>query len=709
MAIPIKIFGMPSGDRMGERLFDQPPQLRERLWGHLGRILLFAIAFFLFQRLTFLLRFPPYQRTTVWVPGALTFSALLIWPLHHWWNVFLGLCLGAVAAYHGDPQISGSQALLIAPFHFATVAATVWAVRRWCSAIPFATVSWMLVFILAAGVVVPLATSLPGDLLRLAQRKPDVWPIAIRSVLCTALGMLIATPAFTLLLMGGWRQWRHAPWMRVIEGTVLALCLLGTAGCVFTTPSVPNSFAAFIYAPIPLLVWAALRFEVAGVSWALLGIAYLSTGSAIQGLGPFVHGFPDDHVLQLQLFLLALSLPLLVMAVGVQERREAYGLLLQEMDQRRRTEERFRLVVESTPSAMLMVDARGRIELANHQTGKLFGYREEQLIGQPVTLLLPPRFHVSQKKKLDDFFSAPAQGRLGFQWSLTGLKKQGAEFPMEVSLTPIESGSGRMALVAVIDNTEKQQAEEARRELVHASRLAVLSELTASIAHEINQPLGAILSNAEAAELLLEDPSPSLDEVRRILADIRKDDLRAGEVIRRLRALLRQGEVERQPIGMRLVISDVVAILRGEAERRGVEVAIDPHAVDAVVLADRIHLQQVMLNLMVNAMEAMAEQEGPKRLRISSYLLENQVVVSVQDNGPGVPEAVRNKLFDRFFSTKREGMGMGLAISRSLIEEHGGRIWMENAPEGGAVFHFSLPLTPQSVSSEVDIPEELMR
>jgi two-component system sensor kinase FixL len=705
---------MASTDRPGESLLVQPPALGKRLLGHLGRILLFAIAFFLFQRLTFLLRFPPYQRTTVWVPGALTSSALLIWPLRHWWNVFLGLCLGAVAAYHGDPQIPGSQALLIAPFHFATVAATVWVVRRWCSAIPFATVPWMLVFVVAAGVVVPLATSLPGDLVRLSQRKPDVLPIAIRSILCVSLGMLIATPAFTSLLMGGWRKWQDASWMRVIEGTLLALCLLATAGWVFTTPAVPNQFAAFVYAPIPLLVWAALRFEVAGVSWALLGIAYLSTGSAIGGLGPFVQGVPDDHVLQLQLFLLALSLPLLFMAVGVQERRQAYRLLLEEMDQRRQTEERFRLVVESTPSAMLMVDAGGRIELANHQTGKLFGYREEQLIGQPMTLLLPARFHALQQKKLEDFFSAPSLRRLGFESSLTGLKKQGVEFPMEISLTPIESGGGLMALVAVIDNTEKQQAEEARRELVHASRLAVLSELTASIAHEINQPLGAILSNAEAAELLLEDPSPSLDEVRRILSDIRKDDLRAGEVIRRLRALLRQGEVERQPIGMRSVISDVVAILRGEAERRGVEVAIDtpesdPMVVDAVVLADRVHLQQVMLNLMVNAMEAMAEQEGPKRLRIASSRKDNQLVVSVQDNGPGVPESVRNKLFDRFFSTKREGMGMGLAISRSLIEEHGGRIWMENAPEGGAVFHFSLPLAPPSVSSGSLIPEEVMR
>ncbi|MFN5770161.1 MAG: ATP-binding protein [Pirellulaceae bacterium] len=705
---------MASSDPLGKNLYDNRPELFGKFWGHLGRILLFAIAFFLFQRLTFLLRFPPYQRTTVWVPGALTFSALLIWPLHHWWNVFLGLCLGAVAAYHGDPQIPGSQALLIAPFHFATVAATVWVVRRWCSAIPFATVPWMLVFVVAAGVVVPLATSLPGDLVRLTQGKPDVLPIAIRSILCVALGMLIATPAFTSLLMGGWRQWRDAPWIRVIEGTALALCLLATAGWVFTTPSVPNQFAAFVYAPIPLLVWAALRFEVAGVSWALLAIAYLSTGSAIQGMGPFVQGLPDNHVLQLQLFLLALSLPLLFMAVGVQERRQAYGLLLQEMDQRRRTEERFRLVVESTPSAMLMVDARGRIELANHQTGKLFGYREEQLIGQPMTLLIPTRFHASQQKKLENFFSAPALRRLGFESSLTGLTKQGTEFPMEIILTPIESGGGLMALVAVIDNTEKQRAEEARRELVHASRLAVLSELTASIAHEINQPLGAILSNAEAAELLLEDPSPSLDEVRRILSDIRKDDLRASEVIRRLRALLRQGEVERQPIGMQLVISDVVAILRGEAERRGVEMAIDsptpdPMAVDAVVLADRIHLQQVMLNLMVNALEAMSEQEGPKRLRISSSLQDNQVVVSIQDNGPGVPESVRNKLFDRFFSTKREGMGMGLAISRSLIEEHGGRIWMDIAPEGGAVFHFSLPLAPHSVSSGTDMPEEVMR
>jgi C4-dicarboxylate-specific signal transduction histidine kinase len=249
-------------------------------------------------------------------------------------------------------------------------------------------------------------------------------------------------------------------------------------------------------------------------------------------------------------------------------------------------------------------------------------------------------------------------------------------------------------LVAVTDNTERQRAEEARRELIHASRLAALSEFTASIAHEINQPLGAILSNADAAEMLLESPTPPLDEVRRILVDIRNDDLRASNVIRSLRALLRRGEVERNPVEINRLVREVATILRAEALRRGIEVRVELAATDLEVLGDRVHLQQVLLNLIINGMEAMQDSHEEKQLRISTVRQGDEVLVSVADRGCGVsPESIP-RLFDRFFSTKKEGMGLGLAISRSLVEEHGGRIWVENASERGTIVRFSLPLDP---------------
>lgn len=692
---------------MADETIDRPESSQGSRLPQIARatlvILGFALAFFLLQRLTFLLRFPPYERTTFWVPGALTFSAMLLAPVRKWWWFYLGLCLAGYAAYYGDQQIPASMALLSAQFHFLAIAAGVTVIRRFAEGIPFASVSSMLAFMFAAGIVVPVATSVPIDLIRLYRGVPEVWPTAIRSYLCVALGMLIATPALTTLISQAGIWWQAANRLKLLEALVLSVALIVVGIGVFTTSSVPNSIPALVYAPVPFLLWAALRFEVAGASWALLAIAYLSTWNAINGRGPFSGRTPDDHVLQLQLFLLAISPPLLLMAAGVGERRRAYSRLLDEMQERRKTEERFRLVVESTPNAMLMVNRQGDIALANQQTERLFGYRQEELLGRPFAQLFPERLQTAPASSLREFFAAPALRGIGNGEELFGRRKNGSEFPLEIGLTPIESPHGLQALAAVTDNTERRRADEARRELVHASRLAVLSEFTASIAHEINQPLGAILSNADAAELLLESASPPLDEVRRILADIRSDDLRASEVIRRLRGLLRRGEVERQPLDLNAVVRDVSTILRAEALRRGVEINLKLIANPCIVWGDRVHLQQVLLNLIVNGFEAMSDARGAGRVTVSTNESSGEVIVSVSDSGSGISAERLPKLFDRFFSTKREGMGMGLAISRSLVEEHGGRIWAESPPGQGATFHFALPLEPIGPATKTEL------
>jgi two-component system sensor kinase FixL len=374
------------------------------------------------------------------------------------------------------------------------------------------------------------------------------------------------------------------------------------------------------------------------------------------------------------------------------------------MQERGKTEERFRLVVESTPNAMLMVNRLGEIVLANQQTERLFGFRQDELLGQPFELLFPERLRTAPAISLREFFAAPAFRGIGNGAELFGLRKNGSEFPLEIGLTPIESPSGLLALAAVTDNTERRRAEEARRELVHASRLAVLSEFTASIAHEINQPLGAILSNADAAELLLESSTPPLDEVRRILADIRSDDLRASEVIRKLRALLRRGEVERQPVDLNGVVRDVSTILRAEAQRRDIEIKLQLATNPCVVWGDRVHLQQVLLNLIVNGFEAMSESGSERRVTIVTAEVAGEVLVSVADSGSGIPAERLPRLFERFFSTKQDGMGMGLAISRSLVEEHGGRIWADSTPGQGTTFHFALPLEPAAAAATPESP-----
>lgn len=242
-------------------------------------------------------------------------------------------------------------------------------------------------------------------------------------------------------------------------------------------------------------------------------------------------------------------------------------------------------------------------------------------------------------------------------------------------------------------------ASRLRAELAHASRLAVAGELAAALAHEINQPLAAILSNADAAEMILDAGDDRRELLKTIVSDIRRDDVRASEVIRRLRTLLEKHDVEQALFSLDEAATDVELVLRPEARRRGVVLTVQPSGSQAVLLGDRVQIQQVLINLVLNAMDAVAD--VPETRRVVSLIVEHApdvCTVRVVDQGHGIAPENRSRVFESFFTTKRRGMGLGLAIARTIVEAHGGSIRTGTAPFDVTEFIVTLPARPEADS-----------
>ncbi len=363
-------------------------------------------------------------------------------------------------------------------------------------------------------------------------------------------------------------------------------------------------------------------------------------------------------------------------------------------------EERFRLVVEASPSGIVLMNGEGRVVLVNAETERLFGYTREELTGKSVEMLVPERFRGDHPGHRAGYLAAPRARPMGLGREVSARRKDGTEFTAEIGLSPVPREDGPLVLAAIVDVTARRQDEaevlRLRADLAHAGRVSTMAQLASGLAHELNQPLGAILRNAEAAELLLQRSPPDLEEVRAILADICRDDHRAGEVIDRMRALLKRRGLERVELNSRSwwTRSWSWCSRTRRAARCGwawrSQKALPP------VRGDRVHLQQVLLNLILNGMDAMAEVPAERRRLVvrARQADAGTIEVAIADAGHGVAAAKLARLFEPFFTTKPDGLGLGLPISATIIGAHGGRIWADSGP-AGATFYFTVPVNPE--------------
>ena len=394
---------------------------------------------------------------------------------------------------------------------------------------------------------------------------------------------------------------------------------------------------------------------------------------------------------------------------NIRERERVEDALREQLTERRRAEEELRRS-EAYLAEGQRISHTGSWGW-NVATGELFWSQEHfRIFGfdhettKPSSAMFLERIHPNDRPFVEQTIDWAVRERIDFELDYRIVLTDGSTKYLQSLGHPVISESGDLVefVGTVIDATERKGAEEALREaqaeLAHVTRVMTMGELAASIAHEINQPLAAVVTNGGACLRWLAGESPNLDEAREAAQRIIRDGNRANEVINRIRALMRKTDTEKTSLDINEVIEEVILLTRNETTRSDVTVGMELAADLPPVFGDRVQLQQLMLNLLMNGVEAMASvDDRPRELLIQSRSHESdQVLVAVQDCGKGIDMDDLEKIFDAFYTTKLQGMGMGLAISRSIVEAHGGRLWATPNEGEGATIQFSLPMSSQS-------------
>jgi two-component system sensor kinase FixL len=362
-------------------------------------------------------------------------------------------------------------------------------------------------------------------------------------------------------------------------------------------------------------------------------------------------------------------------------------------------EDHLRSILDTIPDAMIVIDDHGIIQHFSTAAERLFGYSEHEAIGQNVSILMPEPDSSRHDGYLARYQSTGERHIIGIGRIVTGKRRDGATFPMHLSVGEMHSGGKRHFTGFVRDLTEHQRTQaklqELHSELVHISRLSAMGEMASALAHELNQPLTAISNYMKGSRrLLAASADPNIAKIETALDRAADQAIRAGQIIRRLRDFVSRRESEKRVESLAKLIEEAVALGLAGAREQNVMLRLDLDAECDRVLVDRVQIQQVLINLFRNALEAMVESPKREIAASSTKASDDTVELSISDTGHGFSEATTANLFETFFTTKETGMGVGLSISRSIIEAHGGRMWAEPNDSGGATFRLTLPIAP---------------
>jgi len=661
-------------------------------------LLVFAPVALVSNEVDALLRYPEIGAAVLFTPYAALTTALVFAPRRQWgWYILVGALAHFVAHWPHWPF----SWVLLADVSNVTRALVATALLRLAFKGPprLDSVAALARFVLSAVLVAPaVGATIGAENVMLHHASPTYWSAWSVWFMSSALTGLTILPCFILGVAAALKWRPHAvDARRVAEGAALLVAFLITSAIAFRVHSDNRwQLALLFYAPLPVLIWTALRFGTATACAALSGLTIAAVWSADRGAGAFRAFARDEDILILQVFVVLTALPVLCIG-AVSGARHAVVQL-------------HRALLASLHDAIAILDSRGVVVEVNESWRRF----AEASHGPPFhRARVGDSYALLCEKSAEGGDTTGVRARSGVT---SVLNRDVGRFEMEyddhsgtrssryaLSVEPLERPDGG-AVVVRADVTARRFAqveiEEQRRELSHLARVASLGQLSGAFAHELNQPLASISNNAEAARYLLKRRPVDLVELDAILKDIVGADQRAALVIRRLRAMLKRGETRIQAVDAAELVDEVLELAHAELITRRIAVAALVAPDLPSVLADRIQLQQVLLNLILNAAEAMRSTPEADR-RVSLIVRSDDgsnLHFSVRDHGPGISPSLIDHLFEPFVTTKPEGLGLGLSISRAIIAAHGGRLWAENNADQGATVHCLVPSNVTNVT-----------
>jgi two-component system, LuxR family, sensor kinase FixL len=663
-----------------------------------GIALSVALAYYLGAKIGFALTLRPHPVSVLWPPNSILLAALLLTPVRVWWVILLAAFPAHLAA---QLQSNVPPMMILCWFISNSCEALIGAgcVRYLIDRpVRFDRLGNVGIFIFFAAFLAPLLSSfLDSAFVAINRFGQDsywqVWRIRFTSNILASLTLV----PFIVTWSGDGIAWGKIRRARILEAGLLLIGLLSINTIVFYKLA-PTADSALLYLPLPFLIWAAVRFGSCGASAAICALTFLAIWSAGHGYGPFSTRSAEENALSIQMFLIVMSVPLLLLAGVIEERSKGETTL-------REREERISLAAESANLAFWSINFEGKESWMSDKGRAIFNFGPDEDLSRELFL---SRVHPEDRNAVGEAIERARASWQTFEFEYRLLRPDGeTRWLISRGRYVGNDREGANELIGVaIDITGQVNADLQlrlqREEMARMSRMSSMGELTASLAHELNQPLTAISSNAAAGRRLLAHGSPDLKMFEELLADVATDARRAGDIIHGIHHFVRKGEGRRRRVDLNEIVRDVLRLLHSDLLGRGtaVETQLAPNL--PPVEADPVQLQQVLLNLLMNSMEAMHDTSAGSRRVVVCTAGEpsSTVKVSVRDYGSGLPEGDVDKIFTHFYSTKPNGMGMGLTIVRSIIEAHGGKLWAENADEG-ARFLFTLPVTRKFESREV--------